>query len=102
MADTNLEERQALEALPKSKLFRGLTFHFHGPITGYTSGKLSRLITKHGGKVSEKVIGRADVSHIILSGQLCEIPSSLCTSVIDRLTRINAQGVNKVLQELIH
>ncbi|GAA5991146.1 hypothetical protein JCM5350_001924 [Sporobolomyces pararoseus] len=68
MAET-IFDREALLELPKSKLFKGKWFHIHGPMTGFTEGKLTRLIEKHGGKVSDKVIGNANVSHVVLSGQ---------------------------------
>lgn len=71
MAET-IFDREALLELPKSKLFKGKWFHIHGPMTGFTEGKLTRLIEKHGGKVSDKVIGNANVSHVVLSGQYCK------------------------------
>lgn len=72
MADMSLEEREALADLPRSKLFKGLVFVFHGPIPGYTSSKLTKLIKNHGGKVMDDIKGNAEVSHVILSGQVCQ------------------------------
>ncbi|GAA5872425.1 hypothetical protein JCM16303_004512 [Sporobolomyces ruberrimus] len=70
MANIPLTERKAIEELAPTRLFKGKVFYFKGPAGGFTLGGLRRLLEKHGGKVAGEIKGNADVTHVILSGQI--------------------------------